>query len=179
VRNLVDHYEELGLPVLRLLAQEDRSPALHALADQGRAYHAGWFERVFAPALAGLRGAQRSRFPLVPILAELRRRGHQVALRTLAVEVAAMRARGFDAAPISDRVEAIAHDDWRAGNPRGRTRCWSTSTPGGRRPPPRPGPARGRRSAPTRCRCAQPTRHRSGQGCRRPYPPPGAGQRAR
>ena len=57
-------------------------------------------------------------FPLVPILAELRRRGHQVALRTLAAEVPAMRARGFDAAPISDRVEAIAHDDWRAGNPR-------------------------------------------------------------
>jgi UDP:flavonoid glycosyltransferase YjiC (YdhE family) len=57
-------------------------------------------------------------FPLVPILAELRRRGHQVALRTLAAEVAAMRARGFDTAPISDRVETIAHDDWRAGNPR-------------------------------------------------------------
>ncbi|HEV8163817.1 MAG TPA: helix-turn-helix domain-containing protein, partial [Actinomycetota bacterium] len=46
VRNLLDHYEELGVPVLRLLAQEDRSPALRALADQGRAYHAGWCERV-------------------------------------------------------------------------------------------------------------------------------------
>jgi UDP:flavonoid glycosyltransferase YjiC (YdhE family) len=57
-------------------------------------------------------------YPLVPILDELRRRGHQVALRTLAAEVAAMRARGFDAAPISDRIEAIAHDDWRAGSPR-------------------------------------------------------------
>ena len=42
-------------------------------------------------------------YPLTPILDELRRRGHQVALRTLAAEVAAMRARGFDAAPISDR----------------------------------------------------------------------------
>lgn len=61
VRNLLDHYEELGEPVLRLLAQEDRSPALQALADQGRAYHAGWCERVFAPALEGLRGAQRAR----------------------------------------------------------------------------------------------------------------------
>jgi hypothetical protein len=29
-----------------------------------------------------------------------------------------MRRRGFDAAPISDRIEAITHDDWRAGNPR-------------------------------------------------------------
>ena len=61
VRNLVDHYEELGAPVLRLLAQEDRSPALRALADQGRAYHAGWCERVFAPALAGLGGAEQAR----------------------------------------------------------------------------------------------------------------------
>jgi MGT family glycosyltransferase len=57
-------------------------------------------------------------FPLVPILDELGRRGHRVALRTLASQVPTMRARGFDAAPISDRIEAIAHDDWRAGNPR-------------------------------------------------------------
>jgi AcrR family transcriptional regulator len=61
VRNLLDHYEELGLPVLRLLAQEDRSPALRALADRGRAVHAEWCARVFAPALAGLRGADRAR----------------------------------------------------------------------------------------------------------------------
>ena len=59
VRNLLDHYEELGVPVLRLLAQENRSPALRALADQGRAYHAGWCERVSAPTLSGLRGARR------------------------------------------------------------------------------------------------------------------------
>jgi UDP:flavonoid glycosyltransferase YjiC (YdhE family) len=57
-------------------------------------------------------------FPLIPILDELHRRGYQIALRTLASEVRSMQARGFDAAPISDRVEAIAHDDWRAGNPR-------------------------------------------------------------
>jgi UDP:flavonoid glycosyltransferase YjiC (YdhE family) len=57
-------------------------------------------------------------FPLVPILEELGRRGHQVALRTLAAEVPSMRRRGFDAAPVSDRIEAIAHDDWRATNPR-------------------------------------------------------------
>jgi UDP:flavonoid glycosyltransferase YjiC (YdhE family) len=57
-------------------------------------------------------------FLLVPILEELGRRGHQVALRTLAAEVPSMRRRGFDAAPVSDRIEAIAHDDWRATNPR-------------------------------------------------------------
>jgi len=61
VRNLLDHYEELGVPVLRLLAQEDRSPALRALADRGRAEHAAWCQRVFAPALAGLGGAERAR----------------------------------------------------------------------------------------------------------------------
>jgi hypothetical protein len=54
VRNLLDHYEELGVPVLRLLA-------LRALADQGRAYHAAWCERVFAPALASLQGPERAR----------------------------------------------------------------------------------------------------------------------
>jgi UDP:flavonoid glycosyltransferase YjiC (YdhE family) len=57
-------------------------------------------------------------FPLTPILDELHRRGHQIAVRTLAAGVPPMQARGFDAAPISGRVEALAHDDWRAGNPR-------------------------------------------------------------
>ena len=57
-------------------------------------------------------------FPLTPILDELHRRGHQIALRTLAAEVPPMQARGFEAVPVSDRVEAIAHDDWRAANPR-------------------------------------------------------------
>jgi UDP:flavonoid glycosyltransferase YjiC (YdhE family) len=57
-------------------------------------------------------------FPLTPILDELSRRGHQIALRTLASEVPQMQARGFDAAPISRYVETIEHDDWRARNPR-------------------------------------------------------------
>jgi UDP:flavonoid glycosyltransferase YjiC (YdhE family) len=57
-------------------------------------------------------------YPLTPILGELRRRGHEVAVRTLASEVQLMRDQGFDAAPISERVEAIQHDDWKASNPR-------------------------------------------------------------
>jgi UDP:flavonoid glycosyltransferase YjiC (YdhE family) len=57
-------------------------------------------------------------FPLVPILDELRSRGHEIALRTLASQVSLMRERDFDAAPISARVEAITQDDWRAGNSR-------------------------------------------------------------
>jgi AcrR family transcriptional regulator len=51
VRILVDHYEELGDAVLRLLAEEHRTPELRAITDGGRAYHASWCERVFAPAL--------------------------------------------------------------------------------------------------------------------------------
>jgi UDP:flavonoid glycosyltransferase YjiC (YdhE family) len=65
-------------------------------------------------------------FPLTPILDELSRRGHEIALRTLAPEVPRMQARGFDATAISEDVEAIEHDDWRARNPSARTasRSW-------------------------------------------------------
>jgi MGT family glycosyltransferase len=51
-------------------------------------------------------------------LEELSRRGHSVAVRTLASQVPLMRSRGFDADPVSERIEAIEHDDWRAKNPR-------------------------------------------------------------
>jgi MGT family glycosyltransferase len=57
-------------------------------------------------------------FPLVPILDELHRRGHQVVLRTLASQVPLMQERGFAAAPISAQVEAIQLEDWRARNSR-------------------------------------------------------------
>ncbi|HEY1687551.1 MAG TPA: hypothetical protein VGF95_01670 [Solirubrobacteraceae bacterium] len=38
-------------------------------------------------------------YPLVPVLEELRDRGHEIVLRPMASEVEAMRACGFDAAP--------------------------------------------------------------------------------
>lgn len=57
-------------------------------------------------------------FPLTPILDELSHRGHQIALRTLASQVPLMQSRGFDAAPINERVEEIELDDWRAHNQR-------------------------------------------------------------
>lgn len=57
-------------------------------------------------------------FPLTPILDELRRCGHHITLRTLASEVPLMRARGFEAVPISAQVEAIEQEDWHAGNAR-------------------------------------------------------------
>lgn len=61
MRILFDHYEEMGDAVLRLLAEENRAPGLHEIADRGREYHAHWCERVFAPALASLSGDERAR----------------------------------------------------------------------------------------------------------------------
>jgi AcrR family transcriptional regulator len=58
---LVEHYEELGEGVLRLLAEEGRNATLHAIADRGRQQHAEWCEQVFAPVLVRARGAARRR----------------------------------------------------------------------------------------------------------------------
>lgn len=51
-------------------------------------------------------------YPGTAILLELRRRGHEVVLRTLAAEVPRMRDLGLDAAPVDPRIEAIEHTDW-------------------------------------------------------------------
>lgn len=61
VHLLYDSYERDGDAVLRLLAIEDRIPAVRCMTDEGRAFHRGWVERTFAPLLAGLRGAARER----------------------------------------------------------------------------------------------------------------------
>jgi AcrR family transcriptional regulator len=61
VRIIYDSYELQGDAVLRLLAQEDRIPAVREMTDAGRAWHRGWVERTFAPRLAGLKGAARER----------------------------------------------------------------------------------------------------------------------
>ncbi|HEX8754240.1 MAG TPA: helix-turn-helix domain-containing protein [Solirubrobacterales bacterium] len=60
-RVIVEHYEEVGDGVLRLLAQEERRPALRKLGDAGRAYHRSWCRRVFAPTLRQLSGVERER----------------------------------------------------------------------------------------------------------------------
>jgi len=57
-------------------------------------------------------------FPVTPILDELSRRGHQVALRTLRSQVPLMQARGFNARRVNERVEAIEHDYGRTRNRR-------------------------------------------------------------
>lgn len=61
VANLLDHYEDMGERVLRLLAEEAGNPLLAEIAQSGRELHLRWVERTFAPQLAGLRGAERAR----------------------------------------------------------------------------------------------------------------------
>ncbi len=61
VRALIEHYERTGDHVLRMLAEEARSPALRGIAAEGRRMHRGWCEAVFASALAGLSAAERAR----------------------------------------------------------------------------------------------------------------------
>jgi len=58
---LIDHYDEFGDHILQLLAQEKRSRVFGAVTEVGRKYHARWCRKVFAPALEGLRGAERRR----------------------------------------------------------------------------------------------------------------------
>jgi UDP:flavonoid glycosyltransferase YjiC (YdhE family) len=61
--------------------------------------------------------------PLVPILDDLHRRGHQIVLRTLGSQVLLMRERAFEVAAVSKQIEEIEHDDWRAANPRAALAC--------------------------------------------------------
>ncbi len=56
-------------------------------------------------------------YPLVPTLEELRRRGHQIAVRTLASEVGRLRKLGLAATPIAEAIEAREIDDWKASSP--------------------------------------------------------------
>ena len=49
-------------------------------------------------------------FPMTALALELRARGHEVAVRTLACDVDLVRAQGLEAAPVDPRVEAIAGD---------------------------------------------------------------------
>lgn len=61
IDNLVDHYDQYGDRILRLLAAEEGNRALQMMVDSGRGYHRRWCEKVFSPALVGLRGASRNR----------------------------------------------------------------------------------------------------------------------
>jgi MGT family glycosyltransferase len=58
-------------------------------------------------------------YPIVPTLEELRRRGHEVVVRTLSSEVGLLRELGFEAAPIDPAIERRELADWRARTPIG------------------------------------------------------------
>lgn len=57
-------------------------------------------------------------FPMMPLLLELKRRGHDVHVRTLASQVEQLRSLGLSAEPIDERAAAVQHPDWEAANPR-------------------------------------------------------------
>jgi len=56
-------------------------------------------------------------FPISVLLTELRNRGHDIALRTLAAGVNTGRGMGFTTAPVDPRIEAMPLDDAGAANP--------------------------------------------------------------
>ncbi len=56
-------------------------------------------------------------FPTVPILLELKRRGHEVVLLTLRDEVARISATGLRVRAIAETIEAIPHRDYGASSP--------------------------------------------------------------
>lgn len=58
---LVDHYEAYGHKALRLLAEENASPTIGRITEEGRTLHREWCARVFSPTLAGLGGGARTR----------------------------------------------------------------------------------------------------------------------
>lgn len=57
-------------------------------------------------------------FPMVPILLQLRERGHDVHVRTLADHVDLLRSLGLRAESADPRTLAIAHPDWEVTNPK-------------------------------------------------------------
>ena len=67
-----------------------------------------------ARVLAYTSPARGDLFPVVAILEELRTRGHEIHVCTLAAAVPQLNARGITAEPIDHRIEDIGHDDWKA-----------------------------------------------------------------
>ncbi len=61
IKLLVDDYEFAGDGIIRILALEDRIPALKPPLDWGRGVQSQWIEDTFPSALADLKGAPRAR----------------------------------------------------------------------------------------------------------------------
>ena len=56
-------------------------------------------------------------YPIADTLLELAGRGHEVHVRTLASEVAALRGLGLRAEPIATAIERLPLDDWAGDTP--------------------------------------------------------------
>ena len=61
IKTIVDDYERTGDTALRMLAVEERVPAVQPWIELGRKGHQAWCEQIFASALEGLSGRQRVR----------------------------------------------------------------------------------------------------------------------
>ncbi|MGN6202877.1 MAG: TetR/AcrR family transcriptional regulator [Solirubrobacterales bacterium] len=66
IKRLVDHYEELGDEVLRLLAAAEQYPLARRAVESGERMHREWVREIFAADLQGLgRGARERRLALL------------------------------------------------------------------------------------------------------------------
>ncbi|MDQ4069937.1 MAG: TetR/AcrR family transcriptional regulator [Actinomycetota bacterium] len=61
IKTIVDDYERTGDSSLRMLAVEERVPAVQPWIELGRKGHQAWCEQMFASALEGLSGRRRAR----------------------------------------------------------------------------------------------------------------------
>jgi AcrR family transcriptional regulator len=66
---LFDDYEEIGMRVIGMLAEEHRSPEIARILQAGRADHRGWVENTWAPQLKAFRGAARRKVVLALLAA--------------------------------------------------------------------------------------------------------------
>jgi AcrR family transcriptional regulator len=51
---LIEHYEAVGDVIVRLLAQEERHPALRPILERGRSKHRAWVAKWFGSAMKGI-----------------------------------------------------------------------------------------------------------------------------
>lgn len=61
VRSAIENYERFGDAIVRLIAQEERVPAIRKVTDHGRDEHSRWVHRVFTKALGRLQGSAKKR----------------------------------------------------------------------------------------------------------------------
>lgn len=59
LRALIEHYEVTGDLVIRLLAQEERHPALRPILELGRREHRAWVAKWFGGTLKGVEGERQ------------------------------------------------------------------------------------------------------------------------